>query len=289
MTRVPVTAVILTRDEELNLPRCLASIEDLADEIFVVDSGSTDATVRIAREHGAMVAEHEFRGHSRQWQWALTQLPIRNAWVLGLDADQSLTTELADEIRALFAGGTHGGSIAGYYVARRNIFRGRWIRWGGYYPKYLLKLFRRADIRFEAADLLDHHFRVAGSTAKLRHDIIEENRKEESIDFWVQKHLQYAELLAREELQRSAGGTARLVRAAPLGDPDERAEWQKQTWSRLPRFVRPAAYFVWRYFVRLGFLDGKQGFTFHFLHAFWFRLIADLKLEEVRSRARTRD
>jgi glycosyltransferase involved in cell wall biosynthesis len=251
MMRVPISTVILTRDEELNLPACLASLADVVGEIVVVDSGSTDATRAIAARFGARVVEHEFHGHSAQWQWALRELPLRHEWVLGLDADQRLTPELAAELRARFAPGADGPAVDGFYVARRNVFRGRWIRWGGYYPKYLLKLFRRSAVLFEEGELLDHHFRVTGRTARLRHDIIEENRKEEDIDFWILKHLTYASLLAREEQRRLAGNATTLVKAAPFGTPDERAEWLKRTWTRLPRFVRPAGYFLWRYFVRL--------------------------------------
>lgn len=291
MSTAPISAVILTRDEECNLPSCLASIAGVVDEMFVVDSGSTDGTCRIAEQHGATVVHHEFTGHSAQWQWALANLTLRNDWVLGLDADQRLTPELAAELRVLF-GAAHRSSpkdVAGYYVARRNVFRGKWIRWGGYYPKYLLKLFRRDRLLFDDADLLDHHFRVDGPTAKLRGDIIEENRKEERIDFWIEKHLQYASLLAQEEIRRSSGQVPQLIEPVFLGSPDERAEWQKKTWNRLPRFVRPAGYFIWRYFFQLGFLDGKEGFNFHFLHAFWFRLIADMKIDELSGHVHSRD
>ena len=289
MSRIPVSAVILTRDEELNLPACLASMHDLVDEMFVVDSGSTDRTVQLAQAAGARVVTHEFTGHSAQWQWALQTLPIRNEWVLGLDADQRLMPELATELRDLFSQSGRVGEYAGFFVTRRNIFRGRWIRWGGYYPKRFIKLFRRDRLQHEAADLLDHHFRVQGKVGTLKHDIIEENLKEDKIDFWIEKHLRYAELSAREEARRQSGVTPTTVKPAALGNPDERAEWQKQTWTRLPRTVRAPMYFLWRYIFRLGFLDGKQGFTFHFLHAFWFRLVTDLKIDEQRARdARTR-
>lgn len=283
MDRIPVSAVVLTRDEELNLPTCLASMTELVDQIFVVDSGSTDSTRQIAAAAGAIVITHDFTGHSAQWQWALSQLPLQHDWVLGLDADQRLTPELAAELRELFStGGTAG--FDGFYITRRNIFRGKWIRWGGYYPKRFIKLFRRDRLVHEPADLLDHHFRVQGKAGMLQHDLIEENRKEDNIDFWVQKHLRYAELLALEEARRRAGIAPTTVQPALFGNPDERAEWQKQTWTLLPRFVRAPAYFLWRYLFRLGFLDGKQGFAFHFLHAFWFRLITDLKIDEQRMR-----
>ena len=287
--KIPVSAVVLTYNEELNLPNCLASLRDVVAEIHVVDSGSTDGTCAIAREYGAHLVTHEFSGHSAQWQWALSSLPIQHDWVLGLDADQRLTPELTIELLELFEKPERISEYAAFYVARRNVFRGKWIRWGGYYPKHLLKLFRRDRLLHEPADLLDHHFHVTGKVGKLRHDIIEENLKEDDIDFWIKKHLRYAELLAREEVRRQNGIAPTHVKPALLGSPDERAEWQKRTWTMLPRFVRAPAYFMWRYVFLLGFLDGKQGFAFHFLHAFWFRLITDLKLEEQRERnARTR-
>lgn len=290
MTRIPVSAVVLTRDEELNLPACLQSMHELVAEIFVVDSGSTDSTLEIARSFGATVVPHEFTGHSAQWQWALANLPLKHEWVLGLDADQRLLPELADEMRELFSAPTQLADYDAFYLTRRNVFRGKWIRWGGYYPKRFIKLFRRARLIHEEADLLDHHFRVTGRVGTLKHDIIEENLKEDNIDFWIQKHLRYAQLLAQEEGRRRDGQAPTTVRPALFGDPDQRAEWQKRTWTVLPRFVRAPAYFLWRYFFRLGFLDGKQGFAFHFLHAFWFRLVTDLKIDEQRrSDVRTRN
>ncbi|HET9440825.1 MAG TPA: glycosyltransferase family 2 protein [Longimicrobiales bacterium] len=284
MSAIPVSVVILTLNEEQNLPRCLASLAGLVDDIFIVDSGSTDRTLAMARAAGAQVVSHSFAGHSAQWQWALTNLPLRHSWVLGLDADQRLLPELADELRVLFAEPARVAEFAGFYITRRNVFRGRWIRWGGYYPKRFIKLFRRDRIEHEAADLLDHHFRVQGKVGTLEHDIVEENRKEDHIDFWIQKHLRYADLLAQEQVRRREGQSPTTVKPALLGNPDERAEWQKRTWTMLPRFVRAPAYFLWRYLFRLGFLDGKQGFVFHFLHAFWFRLVTDLKIDEYNER-----
>lgn len=290
MTRIPVSAVVLTRDEELNLPACLQSMHELVAEIFVVDSGSTDATLEIARSFGATVVQREFTGHSAQWRWALDNLPLKHEWVLGLDADQRLLPELADEMRELFGAPMRLVDYDAFYLTRRNVFRGKWIRWGGYYPKRFIKLFRRARLVHEEADLLDHHFRVTGRAGTLKHDIVEENLKEDNIDFWIQKHLRYAQLLAQEEARRREGQAPTTVRPALFGDPDQRAEWQKKTWTVLPRFVRAPAYFIWRYFFRLGFLDGKQGFAFHFLHAFWFRLVTDLKIDEQRrSDVRTRN
>jgi glycosyltransferase involved in cell wall biosynthesis len=282
VTRLPVTVIVLTYDEELNLESCLGSISAQADQLFVVDSGSTDRTLQIADSHGAVTASHPFETHARQWDWALRNLPIRNEWILGLDADQRLTRELRDELDHLFnQESARLKGTDGFYVRRRQIFRGRWIRFGGYYPKYLLKLFRLSAVRLDWNDLLDHHFHVAGRVDRLRHDLIEQNRKEDDISFWIEKHNRYAALVAAEELARKRGERRELARSNPFGSPDERVVWLKRIWKRLPLYVRPFLYFGYRYFLRLGFLDGKEGLVFHFLHGLWFRLLVDIKRDEM--------
>ncbi|MBD0319625.1 MAG: glycosyltransferase family 2 protein [Gemmatimonadetes bacterium] len=274
---VPITAIVLTHNEEANLEPCLASLAGWAGEVWVVDSGSTDGTLAIAERFGARVVHHPFETHTRQWRWAVESLPAAHPWVLGLDADQRVTPELARELAERFST-ADGPQVDGLFVKRRQIFRGKWIRHGGYYPKYLLKLFRRDAVTFDDADLMDHHFYVAGPTAKLRHDLVEDNRKERDIGFWIDKHNRYARLHAREERLR-AGGAGWALEPSLTGNPDQRVAWLKQRWYRMPLFVRPAMYFVLRYFFQLGFLDGKQGFVFHFLHAFWYRLLVDIHLD----------
>ncbi len=156
----PLTVVVLTLNEERNLPACLESVVGWATEVFVVDSGSTDATGAIAWRFGARVVTHAFETHARQWKWALDELPIQTDWVLGLDADQRITPELRQEISRRLSHATIARAPSGYFVRRRQIFRGRWIRHGGYYPKYLLKLFRLRAVSVDETDLVDHHFVV---------------------------------------------------------------------------------------------------------------------------------
>jgi glycosyltransferase involved in cell wall biosynthesis len=280
---IHLSVVILTFNEEVNLPRCLESLRPLPCDLFIVDSGSTDATLAIARQHHAYIAEHPFQTHALQWGWALQNLPLRTDWVLAIDADQSLTPELARELAGLFGDPARlPVELGGLYLNRRQIFRGRWIRYGGYYPKYLLKLFRRDAVRVDANDLVDHHFYVSGKTGKLRHDLLEVNRKEDDITFWISKHNRYAALIAEEECRRRNGATSPL-QPAFFGSPDERILRLKQVWRALPLFLRPGLYFLYRYFFRLGFLDGKEGFIFHFLQGFWFRLLVDIKMDEQRA------
>jgi glycosyltransferase involved in cell wall biosynthesis len=249
-------------------------------DLYIVDSGSTDATLAIADELGAKVVSHKFETHTRQWRWALATLPLRTEWVLALDADQRLTPELADAIASAFGEGGSSGETDGFFLNRRQVFRGRWIKYGGYYPKYLLKLFRRSAVALHDSDLVDHHFHVSGRTRQLRGDLIEDNRNEAQIFDWIQKHNRYARLQATQELQQlNAGAAPRL-----FGSPDERTAWMKSVWSRLPLYLRPFAYFVYRYILRLGFLDGKEGFIFHFMQAYWYRLLIDINRDE-QSRA----
>jgi glycosyltransferase involved in cell wall biosynthesis len=279
--RLPVSVVVLTFNEERNLAGCLRSVVGWAGEIFVVDSGSTDGTQCIARRYGATVLDHPFVDHQQQWTWALAQLPLGFEWVLGLDADQRVTPELEAELAHLFRHDEARVSAAdGFYLKRRQVFRGRWIRHGGYYPKYLLKLFRKDKVYFDPSDLLDHHFYVRGHADTLHADIVEDNQNEYDIQFWIDKHNTYAKRHAREELLRRSGQSPWPLPPRFFGTPDQRVIWLKQRWYSLPLYVRPALYFAYRYVARRGFLDGKEGFIFHFLQAFWYRLLIDIHLEQ---------
>ncbi len=283
-TAIPLTVIVLTYNEEKNLQQCLRSVSGWTESIFVIDSGSSDRTVEIAENCGAPVFEHPFKTHTAQWCWALESLPIRTDFVLGLDADQRVSPELRDELIWLFSQEqTRLDAAGGFYAKRRQVFRGQWIRHGGYYPKHLLKLFRRDKVFFDENDFLDHHFYVRGRIGILGNDLIEDNHNENDIAFWIEKHNRYAQLHAKEEmLRRGNGALESPVKPELFGSPDQRSLWFKKRWLYLPLYVRPFLYFFYRYFFKLGFLDGKQGFIFHFLHAFWYRLLVDIHVDEMR-------
>jgi glycosyltransferase involved in cell wall biosynthesis len=278
---IPVTALVTTRDEELNVERTLRSLHGLADQIFVIDSESTDGTVEIARRYTGDVVNLPYEhGRIIPWifQWGLDNLAIRNDWVLILEADQAVTPALREELIALFARPEIKEN--GFYLRRRQLFRGTRLRFGGYGRKYMLKLFRRG---FGELDPLEQDTRVyvRGPVGRLRAPLEEWNRKEDAILFYLEKHLRYAEAFAREEYERRTKGIRFKGRVRLFGTPDERVLWAKTLYYRLPLFVRPTLYFAYRYFLCLGILDGLNGFIFHFLQAFWFRLVVDLRLREL--------
>jgi len=281
MMTIPLSVLVTTRNEEANVERCLRSVHGFADQVFVLDSESTDRTVEIAAAYAEVnnLAYDHTRIIPWIFQWGLDNLPLRNDWVLILEADQAVTPALQREIAALLAR-PEGIREDGFYIHRRQIFRGKPLRFGGYGSKLLLKLFRRSRSELDPIEQ-DTRVYVRGPVGRLRAPLEEWNLKEDSIQFYLHKHLRYAEAFAQEELERRRRGLHWKLTPRLFGTPDERVLWLKARYYRMPLFVRPMLYFLYRYFFLLGILDGKTGFVFHFLQAFWFRLIVDIRLEEL--------
>jgi glycosyltransferase involved in cell wall biosynthesis len=272
--------IILTFNEETHLPRLLQSIAGLNAPIFILDSGSTDQTLDIAKKYAAMVLYHKFENHPKQWDFALNNFEIKTSWIIGLDADQIVTPELFQLLQQ-FDNQKLDSSVNGIYFNRKNYFKGKWIRHGGYFPKYLLKMFRKGYGKSDLNENMDHRFIVEGKTIIWdKGYLIEENLKENEISFWIAKHNRYSDLTAKEEIERQKALRKQAVEPRFFGTPDQRTAWLKRLWWKMPLFVRPFVYFVYRYFFQLGILDGKEGFIFHFLQGFWFRLVVDIKIEE---------
>jgi glycosyltransferase involved in cell wall biosynthesis len=278
----PVAAIVLTFNEERNIRECLASLAGWVDQLFVVDSGSTDATVAIAREMGAEILVHPFEHYGAQRNWALDNCPVRAPWVLNVDADERVTPEMRDSIERTLA--TDDPSTCGYLFSRRTVFMGRWIRHGGHYPAWHLRLFRTGRGRCEER-LYDQHFRCDGPTRQLPGDIIDTLTP--SIAVFSVRHVRWAQLEA-EEQQRDASGDvdeSRIRGRARGGSAIETKRWLRERYGHLPLFVRPLLYFSYRYIIRLGFLDGKEGLIFHFLQGFWYRFLVDAVIFERRKNA----
>lgn len=276
-----LSLIVLTYNEEVNLPACLTSVAGLARDIFVVDSFSTDGTFRVAQEFGAHITQRAFINQAEQFNWALDHLPLKTPWVLRLDADEYLTPELKEELAATLP--LLPADLTGLYVKRRFLFMGRWIRHGGYYPTWLLRVFRRGQARAEMRWIDEHLILTAGESANLAHDIVDHNRK--GFQYWLKRQLRYAPREVKALLDpasMSPGGLSANLR----GSQAERKRCLKTLlYDRAPLFLRPWLYFIYRYVLRLGFLDGVPGLIFHFLHAFWYRFVVDALVFEARTYA----
>lgn len=288
--KLPISVVILTYNEELNIQNCLKNIANWASEIFVVDSYSTDKTLKIVRKYGAKIVQHPFENQAQQFNWALDNLDIKNEWILRLDADEYLTEELKQEISELLTGENicvnprinprESASINGFYIKRRVYFMGRWIKHGGYYPTWILRLFRKGKARSEEREMDEHIILLEGKAEKLKNDFIDENKK--SLEWWTEKHNQFSSREVKEILKKRKDFQ---LKASLVSDPVARKRWTKEKiYLHLPLLWRAFLYFIYRYFFRLGFLDGKEGLIFHFLQGFWYRFLVDAKLYEYKKK-----
>jgi glycosyltransferase involved in cell wall biosynthesis len=264
----------------MHLPRLLQSIADLNAPVFILDSGSTDGTLTIAGQYGAQVAEHAFINHPQQWDHALRIFSIQTPWVICLDADQVVCETLKHKLKNFNS--EDYDNVDGIYFNRKFVFKGQWIKHGGYYPFYLLKMFKYGIGYSDLNENMDHRFVVPGKTTMWKDSVIlEENFKENNISFWLEKHNRYSDLVAQEEIERMRSMRTQTVKPNFFGSPDERTAWRKQLWWKLPRYVRPTLYLTQRMIFQLGFLDGRTGITYHFLQSFWFRLVVDIKIDEL--------
>ena len=271
--RAPVSVLVPTLDEELNLPECLDSV-DWADEVFVVDSFSHDRTVEIARERGAHVVQHPFESYSRQKNWALDTLPFRNDWVLIVDADERVSPELRCEIQSILP----DADCAGYYLNRRVIFLGTWIRHAGWYPNWNLRLFRHQLGRYDGREVHEHVV-LNGPVGYLSHDLLHLDRR--GLEAFVARHNRYStlEAAARFKAECDAPDRARLPLSL-LASPVQRKRLvRERVWPRIP--AKPLALFVYMYVLRRGFLDGRAGLALCVFHAFQ-EFMVGLKLAELR-------
>lgn len=275
---IPVTAIVLTFNEEKNIFDCLESIKDLCDEIIVVDSGSNDKTLEIVKQYTDKIFSHNFENYSKQRNWALEKLSINNDWILNLDADHRVTPELKKELRNLFGKGI-SKDVNGFLISRRTIFMGRWIKHGGHYPTYHANMFRKGFGKCEDK-LYDQHYLVLGKQVTLKGDIIDIIT--DSLTNFTTRHNKWSSLEAEYHLSKIR--EEEVIKANLSGNAIERRRALKKFYEKFPLFIRPFIYFIQRYFFRLGFLDGKEGLIFHFLQGFWFRFLIDAKIWELRKK-----
>jgi glycosyltransferase involved in cell wall biosynthesis len=272
-----LSIIILSKNEAANLPTCLASLQLFNAEIFIVDSGSSDQTIDIAKQAGCQVFNHPFENYAKQLNWALQNLPITTPWIMRLDADERLTPELWEELQKTLL--QTPDEITGYQVKRRVFFMGRWIRHGGYYPTWLLRVWRTGLGTCEQRWMDEHIILSHGKIANLKHDIIDENQK--GLSFWTNKHNHYADREVKDYLGVITNEQDNLLKEGRFSQASQRRWIKKNLYGRSPLFLRAFLYFLMRYIIGLGFLDGIEGLIFHFLQGFWYRFLVDAKIYEL--------
>lgn len=286
-----LSILILTGNEEKNIEKCLKSLAPLGANVFIVDSQSTDRTVEIARGLGATVFTRAWTTYADQLNWGLENVGISTPWTMRMDADEEMTPDLVVAIQHFMQ--TAPSDVSGLYIRRRVYFMGRWIKHGGYYPTWLLRVFRTGQGVCETLFMDEHIVLREGRAISVKADIIDKNNKD--LTFWTNKHNSYAsrevlDILNKEKASLSGTAQTGVLSGSVLGQQDSAKRWAKDNlYLRSPLFVRPFLYFIYRYFLKLGFLDGTQGLIFHFLQAFWYRFLVDAKLYEHRLKSRSPD
>jgi glycosyltransferase involved in cell wall biosynthesis len=279
---VSLAVVLLTYNEEKHIGRALDSVRGIATEIFVIDSHSTDRTVEIAEHRGAVVLVNKFVNQAKQFQWALDNAPIRAEWVLRLDADEVVEPNLAEEIAEKLP---HLPSdVTGINLKRKHIFMGRWVRHGGRFPLLLLRIFRRGSARIEDRWMDEHITVTSGRTITLNGCFADHNLND--IGYFVEKHNKYATREAIEILNQKFnlfGRDERLTGKSTSGQAAFKRWAKERVFNRMPFAVSSAFYFLWRYIVLLGFLDGRSGLVYHFLQGYWYRFLVGAKTMELEA------
>ncbi|MEB6564910.1 glycosyltransferase family 2 protein [Acinetobacter towneri] len=280
MSNKNLAVVILTYNESMHIQRSIESVKSIASEIFVIDSGSKDQTVKIAEENGAVVLHHPFVNYAKQFQWALDNAPITADWTMRLDADEIIEEDLQKEIQEKL----HDlpTNVVGINLKRKHIFMNRWVKHGGRYPLVLLRIWRTGHGRIEDRWMDEHMVISGGETVTFKGGFADHNLND--LTFFTDKHNKYAtreaidvinqklNLFARDESlnTESASFQASIKRIA-----------KEKIYNKIPFTIAALAYFIYRYIFQLGFLDGRSGLIYHFLQGYWYRFLVGAKIMEL--------
>ncbi len=275
-----LTVIILTRNEEKHIRRCINSFSKIPSRIVIVDSFSTDKTVDIGRELGADIYERKFYNHADQFQWAIENTNIQTEWIMRMDADEIWEEALAKEIEEALK--NQCSKINGIYIKRKWIFLGKWLKHGGIYPLILLRIWKRGTANIEQRFMDEHIVLKTGSTTILKNHIHDHNLN--GITWWTNKHNWYSSRemidfvnkdlkLIKEDKSLEGMGSGQAVIKRFL---------KNKIYNSLPLGIRAIGFFIYRYILRLGLLDGRQGFIHAMLQAFWYRFLVDVKVLEFK-------
>ena len=279
MPDVAIAAVILTKDEERHIARCIRSLQGVCAEIWVIDSYSTDRTCEMAEELGARVVRHPWKNYATQFNFAVYECPIQSEWIWRIDADEFLEGNLGEAVKSALA--QSAPNVNGVYVRKRIDFMGRPLLHGGWYPSYHLKIFRRGHGDCENR-WMDEHIRLFDGTAITVEDGNQVDANLNDLTWWTEKHNGYAlrEMVDMLLMEYGLDDSAKEVQPKFFGTEEQRKRWLKLRYVRSPLFVRPFVNFFLRYVLKGGFRDGKEGFIWHILQGFWYRMLVDAKVYE---------
>lgn len=273
-----LSAVILTYNEEQHIERCIQSVSSIVDDIFVIDSFSSDNTIKIAERNGAKVFQNKWVNYATQFNWALDNCSIKSEWVWRIDADEYADDQLIKDLSHTLQEIPKG--ISGIYVNRGIVFQGHKLKFGTWAPRPNLKIFRYGDGRCENRWMDEHIQLNQGETISVVGTQWDDNLN--NLTWWTEKHNSYAtrEMVDMYCLKYGLGPN-NGVEPKLFGTSEQRLRWLKLRYAGIPLFVRPFINFGYRYIIRLGFLDGKQGFLWHILQGFWYRMLVDAKIWEM--------
>ena len=278
-----ITAIILTKNEEANIQKCIRSIKPIVKRIIVVDSGSTDGTVSLATGLGAEVLVNEMKPflYAKQFLYGMEHGNIDTKWVFRIDADEELTPESADEIEKL-CNENEDTDVNGIVVRFEVNFMGRPIRHGGVYPLRKLLLFKYGKGTIEDRCMDEHCILFEGRSVEVTHDSLHHDDK--GLSAWIDKHNNYS---TREMMDYfNSVHSADSDEATGMQKLDSKARFKRflrwKIYYKLPAGFRAYAYYFYRYYVRLGFLDGREGKIFCFMQAYWYRFLVDAKIYEAK-------
>ena len=285
-----ITVIILTYNESLHIERCIKSLLPITNKINVIDSFSTDSTVKIASRLGAKVYSNSWINYAKQFQWALENTNINSKWVMRMDADEYLTDELVIEINKIDSDELITKNIKGFYIKRQVHFMGKWIKHGGFYPIKLMRIWEKSHGKIESKWMDEHIILDSGNTMILENDLIDKNLN--NLSWWINKHNTYSTREAIDILNKSYNLFQSIGISSKISknSQDKNIRWYKENvYLKFPKYVRAFLYFLFRYFFKLGFLDGKQGIIWHFLQSFWYRFLVDAKVDQILYISKTKN
>ena len=276
-----LSVIILTYNEEIHIRRCLENIKSIAKDIFIIDSFSTDKTLDIAKEYSQVqILQNKWENnHAKQFNWGLTNAPIRTQWVLRLDADEYLLPDLIAELHEKLP--SLPIDVNGIIFNRRHIFMDKWMK-RGIYPVKLLRVFRYGKGMCEQR-LMDEHIQLTeGRAVEFEHDFCDHNLN--NLSWFCHKHVNYAirEAVDLLDIELDLTGAAESDENKQISAQAQEKRMKKHQYAKQPLFWRAFAYFCYRYFVKGACLDGKEGFLWTFLQGWWYRTLVDAKVFEIK-------